>query len=207
MVIQTVCSVALYCQRCGKVHVHDVPYFAGTRRLVLRCDSCAHEQAVLVRCRAHKIELRIACAVCDRVNTMVYSLRRLHRLQLEKIYCQKDHFELGYIGRRRRIEELLTFNQAEFAALHPGEDKDQAEKQRVLLAAMNCLHDIAAAGDLLCSCGSSDISADIRGSSIVLTCGHCGSYCLLPAEHAEDLAKLRRLDEFVFVLPDLRKKH
>ena len=121
MLLRDVCSVAFYCQCCGKIHVHDIPYFSGKQRIVLRCGSCAHEQAVLLRCNRHRLEFSVGCVVCHTENTVMYSLKQLRHLQLEKIYCSGDHFELGYIGRRRCIEEFLDFNQAEFEALNPAD--------------------------------------------------------------------------------------
>ena len=207
MLIETVCAAAFYCQRCGKIHVHDIPYFSGRKRLVLRCDSCAHEQAVLVRCSGRRVELTIDCVVCGTANTSVYSLKHLRHVQLERVFCCKDHFELGYIGRRRRIEELLAFNQAEFAALHPNDGQNFIEKQQILLEAVNRVHEIAERGDIVCPCGSQDIAADIRGNSIVLECCHCGAYSVLRAENASDLARIGRGFDIGLAAPKcLRKK-
>ena len=207
MLIETVCSIAFYCQRCGKIHVHDIPYFSGNRKLVLRCGSCAHEQAVLLRRSGDSLEISVDCVVCGTTTHSYYSFRKLRRMQLEKIYCGKDHFELGYIGRRKRIEEFLDFNEAEFKALHPGDGENFIEKQQILLEALNRVHDIAAQGAISCPCGSKDIFASIHGNSIVLECSHCGSYYVLPAENAADLTRLERGFAIDLMVPDLYKKH
>ena len=136
----------------------------------------------MLLCRdMHRLELQIACAACGTMNVVHYSLRKLRRTQLERVYCSKDRFELGYIGKHRCIEELLAFNQARFALLYPGQSKDLAEKQRILLQAMNRVHEIAEQGTLLCSCGSHDMMVELRGNAIILTCEQCGSYCVLHA--------------------------
>ncbi|MBR1761615.1 MAG: hypothetical protein IJ741_10640 [Schwartzia sp.] len=191
MVIRDVCSLALYCQQCGSIHVHGIPYFSARRETALRCESCGHEKARLLRLGKNHIAVEASCVVCGTKNRFVYVLRELHRAGLEKIYCGTDHFELGYIGRRRRIEELMRFNQAEFEALHPHDGKNFIEKQRILLEALNRIHDMAQAGDIVCPCGSEALTADICGSYIVLECERCGSYCALRAENAGDLEKLR----------------
>jgi len=207
MLIETVCSVAFYCQRCGKIHVHDIPYFSGSKRWTLHCSSCAHEQAVIVHCSNRSLELTIDCVVCGTRNTAAYSLKHLRHLQLEKIFCTKDHFELGYIGRRRRIEELLAFNQAEFEALHPNDGHNFIEKQQILLEAVNRVHEMAERGDIICPCGSQNITAEIRGNSIVLACFRCGASLVLKAENAADLARIGRGFDVDLVLPQcLRKK-
>ena len=119
VLIREACSAAFYCQRCGKVHVHDIPYFTANRT-VLRCDRCGQTQVVCERnAGGRQIVFTVGCVLCGNESRAVYSLKSLPQIRLEKIFCQYDHFELGYIGRRRLIAELLAFNQAEFEALHP----------------------------------------------------------------------------------------
>ena len=207
VLIREVCSVAFYCRRCGKIHVHDIPYFAASRT-VLRCDRCGHEQVVCERLDgSHKIAFSVGCVICGEENRTVYSLKNLRRILLEKVFCQHDHFELGYIGRRRRIEEFLAFNQAEFEALHPHDDKNFIEKQRILLEAINRVHEMAAHGGIVCPCGRGCISADIQGSSIVLECDSCGSYYVLRAETEKDLARIGRGMDIGLIAPGMAHKH
>lgn len=190
MLIHDACSIALYCQRCGSIHIHGIPYFAGERETSLACGSCGTEKARIERLSGGRVALRVRCVGCGATNRFVYALKRLHRIGLEKIYCTRENFELGYIGRRRRIEELMAFNQAEFEALHPNDGKHFIRKQRVLLEALNRIHDMAKRGDIVCPCGSGYISADIRGSSIVLECECCGSFYVLRAEDEHDLSRI-----------------
>lgn len=185
-----VCSVAFYCRRCGKIHVHDVPYFPGKKRVSLRCAGCAHEQAALVRQEKGRWEIHVPCVACGKEHVFSYSLMQLKRMKLEKVYCSQDHFELGYIGQRRRIEELLAFNQAEFEALHPADDLNFIDKQQILLEAVNRVHEFVAAGEVACPCGSHQFIAQVRGNSVLLECSHCGSYAVIPAESAADLRRL-----------------
>ena len=191
MLIRDACGLAFYCQRCGSLHIHDVPFFSSERTTALVCESCGHEKARIVRLPRGRVALDVSCVVCGTENRFVYDLRRLPHIGLEKIYCASDRFELGYIGRSKRIEELMRFNQKEFEALHPYDSKNFIEKQRILLEALNRVHDMAQAGDIVCPCGSEELTADIRGSYIVLECERCGSSCALRAENASDLKKLR----------------
>ncbi len=206
LVGNVVCSVAFYCQRCGKIHVHDVPYFLGTKRFVLHCESCAHEQAVFVRQEKSRLEIRVACVACGREHAVSYRFSQLKRMRLEKVYCSKDHFELGYIGQRRFIEELLAFSQSEFEALHPAEGTNFIGKQQILLEAVNRVHEFAAAGEIVCPCGSHDFIAQVHGNSVLLECVSCGSHAILPAESAEDLRHLVHGGDIGFLAPALHGK-
>ena len=111
VLIREACSAAFYCQRCGKVHVHDIPYFMANRT-VLRCDRCGQTQVVCERnAGGRQIVFTVGCVLCGNESRAVYSLKSLPQIRLEKIFCQYDHFELGYIGRRRNpARRHGTFN-------------------------------------------------------------------------------------------------
>ncbi len=203
MLLDTLCSIALYCQRCGQIHVQDVPYFSGQEELLLQCSNCSHEQAAVHLKPQKGLELRIPCGVCDTRNDFLYPLHQLRSLRFEKIYCREDSFELGYIGTWRALSEFLDFNEAEFDALHPGDGDNFMGRQQVFLEALNRVHDLVERGAVSCSCGSHDFTASIADDMIILECIHCGSYSLIPAAEAKDLKQLVPGMEPVFRMPDL----
>lgn len=206
MLIQTLCSVAFYCQRCGQIHIQDVPCFSGRQKFVLRCGNCSHEQAV-IRVRPRRgLMIEMVCGVCGVKNTVTYPLRLLRQMQFEKIFCGQDQFELGYIGQWHRIAEFLDFNTAEYEALHPGDDDNFMGRQQILLEAVNRVHDLAEDGKIVCPCGSHDFVADVAEDSILLECTHCGSYAVLPAGSAEDLRCIVPGVSMDFMLPDRMSK-
>lgn len=188
-------SAALYCQRCGKLHIHDVAYFSGkSDEVPLKC-SCGHHQATLVRSASNYFKLEIPCVVCSFAHEAMYKSKQLLKMKVEKIYCAKDHFELGYVGKRQSIEEILAFDQHAFESLDAANNEDQIEKQRILLDVLNRIHDIAERGGIQCPCGAKEIAADILGSSVILECCHCGGYSILPAKSERDLGRLNETDQ------------
>ena len=190
MLIDNLCSVALYCQRCGKVQLRDVPFFSGQARQELHCSACGAKMAE-VRLRPKQgFLLTTRCGACENLTQIRYSWRQLRHLHFEKLYCQHDHFELGYIGSWQKIAEFLDFNEAEYDSLHPEGGDRYLERQQILLEALTRVHELAVHGELACPCGSQDVTAGIMGDSIVLACTSCGSSCVLPMLTAEDLAAL-----------------
>ena len=93
MLIRDACGLALYCQQCGSIHIHDVPYFPDERQTRLLCESCGHEKARLLRLSRGRVAVDVSCIVCGTENRFVYVLRRLRHVGLEKIYCTTDRFE------------------------------------------------------------------------------------------------------------------
>ena len=190
MLIDTLCSVALYCQRCGKVQLLDVPLFSGRQRQELRCGACGERMGETILRPKAGLGLTIHCGVCGGTSHQQYSWHQLKRLRFEKLYCHHDHFELGYIGRWQDIAEFLDFNDAEYDSMHPGDGDRFLERQQILLEGLTRVHELAAHGDLSCPCGSQEVSAGLTGESIVLQCYDCGSSCVLPVRSAEDLNHL-----------------
>jgi len=185
-------SVALYCQRCGKIEIHDVSYFTKQESVkTLRC-SCNHPQATLIRTASNQIKLQIPCGGCNSLHEANYKAKNLLKLKLEKIYCSKDFFELGYIGKREEIEEILAFTKREFERIIHSEE--QIEKQQIFFEVINKLHDIAEQGGIICPCESKAIEANLLGDSVILECLHCGSYCTVSAKDEDDLEKVRDLE-------------
>ena len=167
MLIDTACSVAFYCQRCGRIHLQDIPLFSGHVGVPLVCGSCGHTMGEAAL-RPHRgLALDIRCGICGSSNRQQFSWNQLRHLSFEKLYCAEDHFELGYIGRWQNIAEFLDFNAAEYDALHPSEGEDFPERQQTMLEALNRVHDMADSGELACSCGSTQITASVIGEGIL----------------------------------------
>jgi len=207
MIMQTSFSVALYCQRCGNIHVHDVPYFTGGSDKIKFYCKFKHEQATLIRLKAHFFRLQIPCVVCNSLHEAVFSLHQLMRMKVEKIYCANDFFELGYIGKRQELKKILMFNRHGFELLEGQEHGEKIEKQQILLEAINRIHDIAEVGGILCPCGSKAIKADFLGSAVRLTCCHCGNYELLAAGSERDLEKIAKLEVIDLLQRSLQVKN
>ena len=147
VLVDTLCSVAFYCQRCGQIEIADVPVFSGHGDVVLTCSHCGAEKARLRLVPRKGLVIETGCVVCGQRNRVHYPLRQLRTMTLEKIYCEKDHFELGYIGKWQNLAEFLDFNAAEYDALHPQDAYNFMEHQQILLEAFNRVHDLAEEGE------------------------------------------------------------
>lgn len=190
MLIDSIGSLALYCPRCGKIQLRDIPLFSGKAESVLRCESCSHP-VVRVKARPKEgLTLHTLCGVCGEETEHTFSWRQLHRMKFEKLYCARDHFELGYIGKWQDIAEFLDFNAAEYDALHPSDGEGFMERQQLLLEALNRVHELALREELVCPCGSHDIMAGLLGDCVVLECASCTAFAMLPIREAKDLERL-----------------
>ena len=203
LLYKTLCSVALYCQRCGQIHIHDVPYFGGQKNIAIRCRNCSHKQATVSLESRRGLVLKTFCAACHAPNYITYPMKLLKRLSFEKIYCGQDKFELGYIGTWQNVAEFLDFNAAEYEALYPSDEYNYMPRQQILLEALNRVHDLAESDGITCLCGSHDFIAEVADSSILLECTHCGGQAIVNADSPEDLSRLVAPFQPDFMLPEL----
>lgn len=206
MLIQHMCSVALYCQSCGQVQIQDVPYFSGKGTIKLKCHNCSHELANIKIIPKRGIILDVACSSCHSHTMVHYSLANLKKISFEKIYCNEDMFELGYIGNWQAIAEFLDFNEAEYDSLHPEEGTGSFVREQLLLAALNKIHDLAEAKEIVCPCGSHSFRAMLNDNTILIECTECGSYSVIPVDCVEDIQKLSSGYDMDFILPGIMEK-
>ena len=136
MLIDTACSLAFYCQRCGRIQLQDVPLFSGQMHFVMECGNCGHEMGKITLRPRKGLELTTECGVCNGKNRQSFTWRQLKKLRFARLYCQHDNFELGYMGRWQDIAEFLDFNTAEYDALHPADGDCYIEHQQTLLEAL-----------------------------------------------------------------------
>lgn len=197
MLIKSVSSVGVYCQHCGRVNIYEIPFFPGKQQLSLTCPHCNQHMAVISYEDRSSIRLSLPCCICGRIHTSVYQRRRLPRVNLDKLYCYHDSFELGYVGHSSSIETMLESSQQEFEALHPGEGSDLAIRLQQMLETVNILHDMALSDQLSCDCGSTSVEVDIRGNYVILDCAVCSRRAVIDTaseDAVEELSECRQLD-------------
>lgn len=171
--------------------MHDIYHFSIKRTVLeLKC-SCGHVQAGLVRTSAGQFILSIPCVVCQSTHSVFFSSRKLLHTQVDKVYCNKDNFELGYFGSRAAVEKTLADQKQECVSLIRETDKDESdepiERQHIVLGILNKIHDIAEQGGVYCRCGSDAVEADLLPDCIMLECMHCGAYYTIAAQTEHDL--------------------
>ena len=188
--LASVGSLALYCPRCGKIQLRDIPLFSGKEESVLRCENCSHPVAYAKARPKEGLLLRTHCGACGEETQHTFPWRQLRRTRFEKLYCAHDRFELGYIGKWQDIAEFLDFNAAEYDALHPADEEGFIERQQLLLEALNRVHELALREGLSCPCGSHDIMAGLLGDCVVIECAACTAFAVLPIREVKDLEKL-----------------
>lgn len=219
MVISAVITFALYCPRCGKLHMHDVSRFKlkMAESHVLRC-GCGQVQATITSACHHQYILNIPCVSCNTNHVVCLDGRRFlgtsidSKNNLSKIYCPVENLELGFAGRRGSIEFFINEHRQEVERLAREMDKNEyseydesIENPQVMLEVLNRVHDIAESGNVHCLCGSKAIEAMIMPECIELYCQCCGAQAAIPAASEHDL-ELIELLECIELMPCYTKR-
>jgi ribosomal protein L44E len=210
MIIGTVATIALYCPRCGKLQKHDISRF-GLKEAVNRdllC-SCGQIQATLTRCKRQYL-LNIPCTICQTNHIICLDGRKLWRIDLEKLYCVQENLELGFVGKRRIIEDTIATHKREFDNfVHEcgnDENDEYIENPPVMLEILNRVHDIAENGGVLCHCGSTAVTVTVLTAGIELICTKCGDHKVIPAQSEQDLSYIMAV-ETIEIPPGRYSRH
>lgn len=142
------------------------------------------------------MEFIIPCVVCQREQKHVYMMRQLTKVSFERIYCDHDRFELGYLGKRRRLEEFIRYNRL----LSEQKGAHSLENLQQFLEGLNQVHDLVEMGEVICPCGHREFVARMIGTSIVLTCTYCGGEAEIPLDRPSALRRRRLGADITFAL-------
>ena len=197
-------SVAFYCQRCGKIHIFDIPYFSGKVENIIQCDNCSHKIASVSLERGKGIVIVTYCGVCKTKNVFEYPFESLNKKSFEKIFCKEDGFEIGYIGRWESIAEFLDYTRAEYESIYSN-GENFSDSQQILLEAVNRVHDLAEMGAINCPCKSHRFRAFVEDESIVLECKNCENYAVISVKNVKDLKKIKKGMKLKFFKPEKLK--
>ncbi len=148
--------------------------------------------------------------VCQSSHIISLEGKRLWRAAVDKIYCESENLELGFVGPRQTIEELIASHQREVENLlreiDDSDYDDRRENPQIMFEILNAVHDIAERGRLYCQCGSYNIKARVIPGGIELQCAQCGGYRIIPAHDEQDVARLKNL-QAVKLAPGLCRHH
>ena len=209
MVINTVATLALYCSRCGKIHMHNISRFnlKSTGRRNLLC-SCGQVQATITSSGERQCLLDIPCVLCQTNHVICLDSKRLWHADIDKIYCVQENFELGFIGERKVIVATVNKSKVEFEKLASDMDEydEHIENPQVMLETLNKIHDMAEKGGLHCRCGSSAIGAEVLPDGVELECAQCGGKLIIPAHSEQDLTNFEALEDVEIISPR-RSRH
>ncbi len=196
MLLTTETSIALRCPMCGKFEQHQLSLFAfaGQKTVQIGC-SCGATKLILGTKNRKKFWLQIPCVLCETKHMFYYTRKQLWSNHVLNIICSESKIELGFIGAKNKVAQLVESYEQDISTLLEEMDPDDyINNPTIMMEVLNCLHDIAEDGYLYCGCGNVKIDVDIMPDRLELHCGECGAMGTVFAETDEDLETIKKMD-------------
>nr|WP_320146467.1 hypothetical protein [uncultured Anaeromusa sp.] len=195
MVARTLTSLALFCQRCGKLELHDLSRFSlNHERRQLYCH-CGQWQGEIVAASHSQPLLRLPCLLCQQEHLLCFTPSQFWQVEMHRLYCPNHTLELGLIGRPDLLREQQLRHRQAWELLQREDDAEAIEDPQVLLEVLNMVHDLAAQGEISCACQQPQLEAEVLDRGVLLSCRSCGAKHLVPACNERDLTKAAQLRE------------
>ncbi len=198
MIIEKTASLALRCSDCGKLETHKLNIFhlSGDNKLYLDCE-CGHNK-IEVRRSGGDFIVSPYCLACGRYHKISIPEKRVWNVsRVQTLSCPRTRLNLGYYGPFSLLQHEIDRQQRELELLTDGLGFDDFADPKVMLTALDILHDFAARGELNCECGSREVHIELLSEQIVLTCQVCAGGLSIPASSPHDINRLESFDNLL----------
>jgi hypothetical protein len=187
--------VAVRCPECGKLEIHPVYLFDFRRGRSLRIScACGAEVFTLGARSGGQYWLQVPCYLCDRLHFIYYGAREFWSPEVKTIFCPEADIEMGFFGAEEEVRQAANSLQSELEqVLGEAVFEDFFDTPEIMCQALSRVYDLAATGNLVCSCGNSQVEADIFPDRLELHCNECRRWRILFAETDRDLSLISSL--------------
>lgn len=199
MLVAARTSVAVRCPECGKLEFHQVSLFDFSREKSVRISCACGAQVLTLGTRpGGQYWLQVPCCLCDGLHFTYFSSREFWSDKVKTIVCSETDTELGFFGPEEGVRQAAASLQSELEqVLGEAVFEDFFDSPEIMYQILSRVHDLAATGNLLCSCGNPKVEVDIYPDRLELHCAECRRWRILFAETERDLSlvnSLKRID-------------
>ena len=199
MVINQVITIAFKCPFCGSVEFNTVSIFdfSGKKEYTVQC-SCKDGFVKIAKGKNKRYTVSMPCIACNEVHDYVLDYKTLWLNDIFVLKCPDSKLELCFIGKDDNVRKSVDRYEMQMDILmnEIGYD-DYFINNTVMLNTVDKIHDIAEKGNLLCQCGSDDISMEMFYDRVELTCNRCLVQTVIKACTNHDLKDTLTKDSIV----------
>ena len=191
--------MAYFCPACSEICKDEVNafMFSGTDsvKFVCKSDICG-EDCVSISRSKDKIVVSVECSVCGQTHTYRISLQSFLTKDIITFACPECNIKIFFIGKQTFVERALEENYDSISEFQEELD-DFKEEIGTIYDIVDLVYAMIQDKDIVCSCGSTDITPDVVPEGLVLSCKACGKRVVLPVTE-ETLEHLENADKFEF---------
>lgn len=201
MIIETERALAMRCPACGKLNhqVFSLFSLSGARTLKLQC-TCGFSLFQLSTRNYSRYAAQLFCVVCEHLHMYDLTAKEFATDGYVAFACPDTEIELGSLGGRPAIQEIIRKEQTPLEDLLVSYDHaDYFENREVMIGILESLQGLANHGRLFCQCGSVDIDIDIFPDRVELHCPECDGGLTIYGRTEQDLALVLELNQIELV--------
>lgn len=197
MLINLLTKVALSCPACGRLEKEEINIFElPVGKLKKISCSCGAEKAAIKRKTKSQLQLSYFCLHCNKAHKLLISAHNFwHSQKIIPLSCRETGLNPGFFGPAALVDQAIQNEEQDLKLMAEELGFDDFENPEIMLKALDFIHDIAAAGQLNCKCGSDHINIELFSDKIQLICNHCGSRLNIAVVNQSDLNYLQQFNQ------------
>jgi len=192
MLLGTDFTIAYKCTLCGAYELANISLFkiSGDKEEFCKC-SCK-KSGIRILYVPKCYELAVPCAECGDTHFLRLARKDVLSGNTLSFRCPNTNLEYCFVGRGDLVREKIDNKQREMDKLINsfGYD-DYFDNTYVMHESINKIHEIAEAGNLVCSCGNTNIIMTLLPDRICLLCPDCLSEKTIFASSISNLCDIR----------------
>lgn len=198
MLINTNIAIAVRCDMCGRLKIHNISLFnfIKNRKIELTCE-CHHINAT-INTQDHKTYwTEISCFACQDTHVFTYNLKQFFQSNIIS-RCIETRMEIGYIGKHKDIQQLLCEHERNsYKAIDELGFYDYFDNSDIVMQSISKIRELELSDNVFCDCGFGDIEISLFPDRIELNCLNCNSVQMIYTENEEDLKNLLDKDSII----------
>lgn len=194
MLIDYSTTIALRCPCCREFGYYTLSIFTfvDAKTVNIACN-CGYVLAAVGSKDGCEYWLRLNCLLCSSHHIFHYPRREFWSDDIIKIDCPGSGITRGYLGPETLLQQGVLGDK-ECPSLFGSMDFDHYfHEPEIMLAVLDIIHDIAAAGRLFCQCGEDKIDITMYPDQLELICRRCNGLVMINAASQDSLLSLQRL--------------
>lgn len=197
MLINLLTKIALSCPACGRLETEKINIFElPVGKLKKISCSCGAEKAAIKKKNDSQLQINYFCLHCNKAHKLLVSAHKFwHSKKIIPLSCRETGLNPGFFGPAALVDQEIQNEEKDLKLMAAELGFDDFKNPDIMLKALDFIHDIAAAGDLSCKCGSNNINIELFFDKIQLICNHCGSRLNIAVVNQYDLKYLRQFNK------------
>lgn len=199
MLIKQTRIITYVCPACGLTHFETISLFnfSGKSEVVVSC-KCGKSQLKLVTKDYKAYNVSVPCMGCGNQHNYTLGFHEMWVKPINIMKCKQNKLEFCLVGNDNEVRKELDILEKEkdLVASNIGFEKSFSNS-KVMLEAVNRVHDIAEQDNIICECGCKDISVYMLEDKIILHCTRCSGIEVIAAKDNFDLKNIMQKQQIV----------